>query len=329
MISIRSYLQAERQTDRQTDQAPFLLVQLLLDGLTRHAVEGAPDELARLREATQNVEAALNSHAPPSELLALATVALDALRQNNQQATKTLRQPVAELKSKVKMLTAAITSISSSSSENIQRLQKIRSQMLWSVEVKNIRSLRTSLSECLDSVLAQAERQRAEADRAAQEMHRSNQKVQLDGPSAATPLDAATGFPARQEAEENIAKACEDEADAFVVVMVVNQLQNITRSLGPEVRDAILQRFATFIRQQLPAVDLLFRWGEATVVALVRRKKVMEVRGLIEPLLVQRLTLKTGNPEVQVPISTRWTVLPLSASPRLLFRKIDSFSACE
>ena len=326
MISIRSYLQA----DRQTENALLQLVQVLLDGIERHSIEGAPEELANLKGTTRRVIEALEAHESPDEPLARAALAMDTLKQHNERAVEYLRRPVAELQAKIKLLTAAITSVSSASSENIQRLEKIKSQMLSSVEVKDIRSLRKLLSDCLDGVLAEAERQRAQSDQAAEELHRSFPRANpnMTGGEASS-LDPVTGFPTRAAAEEIIAQACQDEAPAFIVVMVINQLETVNRSFGRHVGDAILQRFGTFMRQQLPAVDQLFRWGGPTVVAVVRRKKALDVRTAVEPLLVQRLTVKTGTPDVQVPISARWTVLPLMASPRLLFHKMDSFAQCD
>jgi hypothetical protein len=65
------------------------------------------------------------------------------------------------------------------------------------------------------------------------------------------------------------------------------------------------------------------------MVVLMRRKNVLEVRGVVEPILLQRLFVKSVTPAVQVPVSTHWTVLPLMASPRLLFHKMDSFAGIE
>lgn len=326
LISIRDYLQA----DRQTENALKRLSHLLIEGIERYSVHGPTAALESLREHTQRVLRALESNAPPDELLPHGSTAMEALKRYNDQVVEYLRQPDEELQAKVKVLTAAITSISSASSENVRRLKQIKSQMLSSVDLKDFRSQRMLLSDCLDGVLVEAERQRAQADRAAEELHRTNRRTSLPVTDDETSvLDPATGLPTRGQAEEAIAVSCQGEEPAFVVVMVINQLQTANRSFGRQLGDAMLQRFAEFMRQQLPAVDQLFRWGGPTIVALVRRKKALDVRAAVEPLLLQRLTVRTGTPDVQVPISARWTVLPLAASPRLLFHKIDGFADCQ
>jgi hypothetical protein len=86
-------------------------------------------------------------------------------------------------------------------------------------------------------------------------------------------------------------------------------------------------RYSVFLNQRLAPVDQLYRWSGAAVVALVRRKKTLEaVRLELAHPLTQRVATKAPGSEVLVPISARWTVLPLMASPRLLFRKLDSFA---
>jgi len=195
------------------------------------------------------------------------------------------------------------------------------------LDVKQIYSVKERLSQCLDSVLVEAERQHSAAARAAEQVNRPTQRPTVPSDAGEAPApDAATGLPARAQAEEAIAQCCQDEAAAFVAIMVINQVETLNRSLGGQSGDVILQRFAGFVRQELPSIDQVFRWSGPTVVALLRRRSALEVRSVIGPLLLQRLTVKIVNPDVQVPVSARWTVLPLMASPRLLFHKMDVFA---
>jgi hypothetical protein len=329
LISIRKYLQAARETE----SASFRLAQMLIEGVACTAVEGEPGDSAPLHESTRQVLAALESGAPAAALLGLAAQAMDTLKRHNQEVLEGLRRPVLELRLKVKLLTAAITAISSTSDATISRLRQIKGQLLSTVGAREINSLKIHLSECLDGVLVEAERQREESDRAAVYLNRSAIQP-LNPPGAGHPVpvaDPATGLPTRDRAEEAIAQACQDEAPAFVVVMAINQLQTLNRSFGIQVGNAILQRFAQVVRDQLPAIDQLFRWSGPTIVSLVRRRSAHEVRAAIQPILARNLghTVSTLSGDVHVPISSRWVVLPLMASPRLLFHKIDSFAASD
>jgi GGDEF domain-containing protein len=326
VISIRKYLLADRQAEGQLLQ----LVQLLIEGVERHAVEGAPEDSARLRESTQAVLAAIESGAAPDELLSLGTAAMQALARNNAQALEYMRRPVAELQAKVKVLTAAVTAISSTSGENIRHLQQIKAKVLSSMDVRDIRTLRTQVSECLDGVLTAAERQRSEIESAAQQLKRvASPPTVAAGEGAVPALDPATGLPARAQAEEVIAQLCQEEGSAFVVVMAINRLEALTRSFGDQVGDAVLHRFAAFVQRQLQEEDRLFRWSGPTLVALLNRKGTLDtVRRSVDSLLATKIEhiVATATGEMKLPISSRWTVLPLMASPRLLFTKMDSFA---
>ena len=336
MISIRKYLQTDREADRETENVLLQLARLLIEGIECHAVGGAPGELEHLRASTQQILAALVSDSPPlqpGELLGFGMCVVDALKQHNENVVEYLRAPIAELQAKVKLLTAAITDVSSTSAENIARLRQIKARLLPTIGVKDIHLLKMHLSECLDGVLVEAERQRAESGRAAERLHRAASQP-LNSPGTVEQLstvDPATGFLIRDRAEEVIAQACQDDAPAFVVVMALNQVQTLNRNFGAQLGEVILQRFAAFIRVQLPPIDQLFRWTGPTIVSLVRRRSAQEVRAAIQPLLARKLgyAMNTGTGDVHVPISSRWIVLPLMASPRLLFHKIDGFASSE
>ena len=186
------------------------------------------------------------------------------------------------------------------------------------------------MSECLDRVLVEAQRQQAESALVAGQLHRRAAPAgEPEGATAApAEVDPTTGLPSRAQGEDAIAQACQSEDNAFVVVMVVNRMQAVNQSFGDHVGDAVLARFSGFVRQQLLPVDQVFRWSAPAVAALVRRGSADRVRSEVGALLAQKLEHPVSTPSrtVQLPISARWTVLPLSASPRLLFRKMDSFA---
>lgn len=270
------------------------------------------------------------SDVPETELLGHAARAVESLKQHNQEAVEYLRRPIAELQARVEMLTDVIGSVASGSGENIRRLEELKGQLLSTTEIKEIRLLKARLSQYLEKVLAEAVRQRAETERAAKPLTPvSRQLASVGSGEGLCLVDAATGFPRRVQAEDVIAQSCQDGATAVVVVMVVNQVEHLSRTFGSQFGDVMLQHFSALVRKELPPVDQLFRWSGPTLVALVRRRNVLDARGAIGNLLLQRLTLKVANPDIQVPISCRWTILPLMASPRLLFRKIDSFAGIE
>jgi GGDEF domain-containing protein len=326
VISIRKYLQADRQAEESLAQ----LCRVLLAGMEQSAAQSESAESTRVLESTQSVLAGMDAGVPTAELLENASRTVAAFQQHHCHVVEQAQWPVADLRAQVKVLTAAITEVSSSSHENIRRLQQIKDKVLSVMDVKELRTLRSRLGECLDSILVAAEHQRAETARAVEQVNRSLlPAVQPSGaPDAQEPVDPATGLPPRAHAEDAIAQACQNGIPAFVVLMVVNRVHALNQSFGDDLGDGILKRFSGFVRQQLPVVDQVFRWTGPALAVLVRRNSTVDtVRAEIDSLLAQKLehTLTTISRTVQIPISARWTVMPLVASPRLLFHKMDSF----
>lgn len=330
MISIQKYLRQRLQHGSQSGSGSDFgdAIRLLIEGIQCCAVEGAPEDVAEFQESTEKVLAALDSSAPPEEVLTVAAGAMEAMQLYHRRMVEFLRRPDADLQERVKSLTAAVTAVGGASSDSIDRLQQIKGRILASLNLKEIRDLRQLLSECLDGVMVEAERRRDETDRAAEMLNRTRKRPAGDNSGGEPPREGLTdSLPGRAPAEEAIAQACQDEDPAFVVVIVLNQLGNASRTFGPAFSDLMVQRYTAFVRQRLAPADRLYRWSGAAVVALVRRKKSLEaVRLELAHPLTQRVVTRAPESEVLVPISARWTVLPLMASPKLLFRKLDSFA---
>ena len=168
MISIRDYLEANRTLPlmggtrlpgsdnsassgtaraESSDDHKVLLARILLEGLKHSLIETEPGDPARLRASFQEVLDSLQSGAPCAQLLSSAAQAMDALKVHNDHVVEAMRRPTIELQAKVKFLTDAITAISSSSAENIRRLRGIKGQMMSSMDLKDIRSLRVQLGD--------------------------------------------------------------------------------------------------------------------------------------------------------------------------------------
>jgi hypothetical protein len=101
VISIRKYLQADRQAEEALEQ----LCRLLLEGMDQSAPEDASEERARLKESTRSALAAINEGVSPAELLERGSRATEALKNYHGQVVERAQRPLAELRAKVKLLT--------------------------------------------------------------------------------------------------------------------------------------------------------------------------------------------------------------------------------
>ena len=324
MISIRRYL----ALDQTTAGTLLQLARLLMEGLECPWVDHPPPALVQIRESAAKIRASLECELLPDDLLTRAAEAMEALKQHNRGCAEEIQRPLVELHTKVRLLTEAIESIAGGSSQNINHLKQLRTQLLETREMKDVQLLRVRLSQYLGGVLKEAERQCLEADRANQQLQGLASRVNPpDSPVDPADIDSATGMGARRKAEASIAQCCQEENDVFIVIIVINQVEQLSQKLGQRYGDVILRNFATALREQVPAVDQLFRWTGPTVVALMRHRNAHDVRQALEPVLLQRLVITMEEGKLRVPVSSRWTILPLMASPRLLFHKMDAFAA--
>jgi hypothetical protein len=288
-----------------------------------------------LRQSIQDLAEAMDNALPIDGLVPLASALAVSLRRCHEGGLEEAHRELDELRAKVTILTSAITAVSSSSHENIRRLRQIKDKILTLGDTRDLRALRLRLGECLDNVLAEAERQHSETGFAATQLQRATApQPGTPGPGGPAPveLDPATGLATRPHAEESIAQACQQGTPAFVVLMVVNRLETLTQSFGTGIGEAVLGRFASLVRQRLAGDDLLFRWSGPALAALLRRPTNMDtVRRELSPLVEYKLehTLTTTSGTIQLPINARWTILPIMASPLLLFQKMDAFIAPE
>lgn len=330
MISIKKFLLAGGRAEQAMEQ----VCRLLLEGMEQSVADDRSEPNQKLRQSIRNCVAAMDSRLPHEELIEHAGTTVEALKEYRQHIFEDTQQPLDELRAKVKILTSAITAVSSSSHANIRHLQQIKNNVL-SMDVKETRSLRAKLGECLDSILAEAERQRSETDFAVAQLHRVNAPPHAPPSPGGAPrveMDPATGLPNRAQAEASIARACQDGTPAYVVLLVLNRMDTLTRSFGEEMGEMVLSRFSGFVRQHLHEADQVFRWTGPALAALVRRSAGGDaVRNEIGTLLEHKLehTVDAASRKIQLPISARWTVLPLMSSPLLLFRKMDTFAGFE
>lgn len=327
MISLKKYL-----ADNETEQALMRVIQILLQGVVLHAVTGHPDDYTRFRQGIDLVHHRFDEDISNAERVAQAGAALRSIEEYNRRTAAYLRLPGLELQAMVRMLTETVTAISAAGDENVRRLREIEIQVESASQIEDVRTVKVKLGECLGEIRRETERQRIETSKTVQRLTQGLESTQKASTArlALPAIDPVTGLPTRQPAEDTLAKACQDGAPAFAVAVQIDRIQIFNARFGYEVGDEILRYFAGFLRQQLPAADLLFRWTGPTIVALLFRPNRLErVRDEVGRIMESKYehTVETASRTVLLPISVRWALFPLMASPLLLSQKIDSFAA--
>ena len=160
MISLKKLL-----TDNETAHTLMRVVQLLLQGIALHTVEGDSEDYARFRESIAQVGCRLEEEISSSEALAQAGAVLKALDEYNRRTSNYVRLQNVELQAIVKMLTSTVGAIALAGDQSVRQLQEIEKQVASASQLEDVRLVRAKLSDCLEDIRRETERQRTETGR--------------------------------------------------------------------------------------------------------------------------------------------------------------------
>lgn len=107
MISLRSYLfrEGDEGRDGLAEIGYRRVIDLFLQGIALHAVEGEQGDYERFRAEIDALGASLAPETPLPQLFVIAGGAVRAMEEYNRRASKFLRQQKTELRHMVSMLT--------------------------------------------------------------------------------------------------------------------------------------------------------------------------------------------------------------------------------
>ena len=325
MISLARFL----NIDREQAEACFKIINLLLEAIRQHAVEGDAAELAKFRK---DVSDALNRMVPDTtaaDLLIAAGSVTHNLEQYNRRISVSVRQHSAELQNIISMLTQAMISVSDSGERSAARLQEIEKQLVSASVVEDVRVLKARLGECLENIREERKLQNEQATKVVHELQKTIE--QAPKPKQADKgVDQATGLPDRAAAEAALAECAAANESAYTLVFIADRIQLINARFGYAAGDEVLKTIQTHVQKNLQPKDTLFRWRGPSFLALLKRTDPVDcVRAEITQIVMSRLqkTFDIGNRSVLLPIGMQWALFPVSSASRLLVHKIDHFVA--
>jgi GGDEF domain-containing protein len=309
VISLKKLLQDDDARARTLLQ----IVQLLLEGIGQHAIQGYPDDLAPFRASLQRMTLSLLQDEAGPQLLEEAASVLHSLEAYNRRATRYLNRPAGEWKALAATLSSAVASMAIAGEGHTRRLEEIATAVRQASGADEIHKIRLRLAECLSEI----------------DLAGSPRDVEAT-PALADGTDPVTGFASRARAETVLAGAWQTEPPSYVAVMVLDRLQIFNMRFGNPVGDEVLRFFSAFLRGQFRAGEQIFRWSASALLALLPRPGRLEmVRNELARMMDARCehTVQTASRTILLPIAARWTVFPSMAAPRLLIHKIDTFAA--
>src|SRR5258706_4918521 len=139
--------------------------QLPVEALGLKAGRGAGIDYDNFRATIADLEAGLAKEPSPSKVLVTTGAAIKALRDYNRRTSLFIRAKSGELQVIVGMLTDAMAQITTASQTSITQLQDLQKQIGQAVMLEDIRTVKMRLSDCLESMRLESDRQRHESVR--------------------------------------------------------------------------------------------------------------------------------------------------------------------
>jgi len=330
MILLGKYLRKDGE-----EEAPPLLraVSLLFRSIALHAVEYDTADHGNFKGQMDRLDERLSPEISDSALLVTVGAAIQALESYNRGVERHMRAHVGELQSIISTFTKSLADLVSASDASLHRLDQIRAQLASTTDVRDLRTLRERLHDCLQQISAEIhEHRKASASGISALADASKGLARRLAGSGSAARDPATGLPTRVAFERVISGASGEGPQAVAVTFVLTRLKQMTLRYGNAVGDDMLVRCAKYVGSGLNPEGGLFRWPGPALVALLRRndplsKIKLDVEKLVAANRDQEMTI--GSRSVMLPNSLAWALFPVSSPAEPALRSIDKFVAAQ
>ena len=330
MISLKTYLLGN--SDGELESSYRRMINLFLQALSRHAVEGDKADYERFRSDMNDFAERFTTKLSISEQFMVLGEALRALEDYNRDASKSLRVQITGLRNLITVLTQTVIVLGASNGTFVARLQEIEKALKRAGTLEDIHLAHLQLGECLLHVRGEALRQKTERKVAVESLQREPTESQerLGSRSLNTGLDSALDLPGKAEALKGLREAAAAPDTKFLLLAVIDSLQAVNARFGYAIGEQVLAMAAEHFRRSLPAEDKLYPWqGTALLAVLSRTAAIDSIRAEVRRFADKKLekVFVIGSRSVLLPICASWVIFPIVPPVDVLVRKIETFTA--
>jgi GGDEF domain-containing protein len=288
-----------------SEQSLLEVARVLLRGIGAHSPKEDLNDHRQFCARLQQTSDYLAISSTPEARMSQAESALHSLRDYNIRLGKRQHLRNAELHAIIELLMGTLEDLSIAGKERMQQLKEIRRKLESANDVEELRTGKSSLTDCLLEVRKEAERQ-------------------LEGGLADASKDLITNLENRPAAEAALIAAAASGTPFCVAVVVIDRLPLYNRRYGREVGDKVLHFFAEYMKHAFAPGVAMYRWTGPVLLVLVpgtMEKVQSAMRSILESK--QQYECETGSRTILLSVDARWSVLPMMVDPRLLINKID------
>ena len=244
-------------------------LQILIRGISLHAIEGDPGDLKLLQERMSGIADSLNDESTPDDLLVGIGKTLRALEEYNRRSAVIFKGQMEELREMLRTMTETVMFITSSSETSVKQLGVVESKLQRASTLEDTRQVKAFLGECLALVRSESLRLQTESRTKINSLRNDVERLssRLRAASAEDSQDPVTGLPGRFAAEEAIAAKVGAGKEFVVALFMLDRLASINGRFGRLVGDEILLNSARMLAQRLSGTTL-YRWTGPAFVAV-------------------------------------------------------------
>lgn len=264
------------------------------------------------------------------QLSTAASTAMEELTSYNGQVMQTVVQQRKDLKDIVGMMSDTIVSMTTNHGRAAQALQGLETELMAAAEQSDIQRLKQQLGVCLDQIRKEVNRQQKEVGPEVARLRAQLQaRAQFQDPSGADPV---TGLPGQDAARASVKEALGRGGKYYIAIAVVHRMGAINARFGWEVGDGVMRLVKSHVEKPLTQEGALFRWDGPVLVALIHREDPVDrVRAELRKSLEFRMEkiFQLGDRTALVPISTAWSVVPVTDPVEEVWQNVEKFIATQ
>ena len=332
MISIRKYLNggsrneaSEPNPDSQFSESLCSLLSGILDGINKSVLTGPEGEA--LRSKLIEVRAGLRPDLMAEEASLAGESVSSVLTAHQLSVQRAGVQQLLEAQHIFSMLNQALVVLAEGNDRGFSRLATIQESLQRAATMRDMASMKTSLTDTVKFIKTEAIQAR---ETAAREQGRFEAEVTRAREFfGGTRLELAGRPEAVTEISDSLQHLLPGEA-LYLVAYLCSRLNAVTQRYGPGVTDELISHL---IKERLKPVlpgNTMYRWNESTLVAVFSRprdteKVRKEVAGLNRTPLVHKMAL--GSRTAVLTISPSHLVVEgLSGPSAVLIEQVDRFA---
>ncbi len=326
MVSIKKFLRAGKPGPGEY----IRFLQLLLEGISLHAVEASETDLTRFRNEVSAISEKLSERSSSQEIEAAVDFVIRAVDGYNRIAARIAQAHLGELQAMLVMTTETIRFLGDSSKTGMEQLQTVEKNLQKASTVRDIRELRGQLDDCL--ALVRSERQRLHQEsRARIAVLRGGVERTANHVRAAGAVVPDLPVIRRDNAEQLIADKIAQGHEFAVALFAVDGLTQIAARYGPDTGDEVLSQVTQYLEQKL-GCGSLFRWSGPAMAAVIEfQSPLAEIEQRMHQIAALRLekTIETDGRFILIPITCSVIVQKVSDADSLdaVAANLDDFVA--